>query len=155
MCEGNLAYHFTKSHPVSQEKSRLVERGNRKMKKSTITGRNYQMGEEERLTALAEEYGVPLDQRNVDTYSDIGLEGWWGPNSVHQGFHEMNPIRGGLVIDLLKSFDMAPPKRIIEIGCGGGIFSEYIARQGYNVLGVDISMEAIKVAKEHACQCSS
>ena len=101
------------------------------MGKRTITGRNYQVGEQEKLTFLAEKYGVQLEQRNLDCYSDIGLEGWWGSNSLHQGLHEMNPIRGKFVIDLLKKSRILPPKRIIEIGCGGGIFSEYIARQGY------------------------
>lgn len=120
------------------------------MKINTITGRNYQIGEEEKLTTLAKKYGVKLNKRNIDTYSDAGLEGWWGENGCHKPLHEMNPIRGGFVMDVLKKFEISPDQPIIEIGCGGGIFSEYIARLGYNILGVDISMESINVAKEHA-----
>ncbi|MGK7901756.1 MAG: bifunctional 2-polyprenyl-6-hydroxyphenol methylase/3-demethylubiquinol 3-O-methyltransferase UbiG [Hormoscilla sp.] len=120
------------------------------MKTSTITERNYLPGEEERLTSLVAEYGVHLEQRNLDIYSDIGLEGWWGANGIHHALHDMNPIRGGFVIDLLKRFDIVPPKGIIEVGCGGGIFCEYLAKQGYQVLGVDMSRGAIKVAQEHA-----
>ncbi len=120
------------------------------MKTDTITGRNYQIGEAEKITSLANKYGVKLDQRNLDTYSDAGLEGWWGENGCHKPLQEMNPIRGGFVIDVLKKFDVSSAKKIVEVGCGGGIFSEYIASHGYNVLGVDISEGAINVAKEHA-----
>ena len=120
------------------------------MKTNTITGRNYQIGEPEKLTYLANEYGVKLDRRNLDTYSDAGLEGWWGENGIYKDLHRMNPVRGEFAIDVLKRFDISPSQRIIEIGCGGGIFSEYIASHGYNILGVDISMGAINVAKEHA-----
>lgn len=120
------------------------------MKSNTITGRNYQVGEPEKLTYLANEYGVKLDQRNLDTYSNAGLEGWWGENGSHKPLQEMNPVRGGFVIDVLKKFDISSSQKIVEIGCGGGIFSEYIASHGYNILGVDISEKSINVAQEHA-----
>ncbi len=120
------------------------------MKNNTITGRNYQIGEPEKLAKLANEYGVKLDKRNLDTYSNAGLEGWWGENGCHKPLQEMNPVRGGFVIDVLKKFDVSSAQQIIEIGCGGGIFSEYITSHGYKVLGVDISEGAINIAKEHA-----
>jgi 2-polyprenyl-6-hydroxyphenyl methylase / 3-demethylubiquinone-9 3-methyltransferase len=117
---------------------------------STITGRYFQVGERDKLSALTKDYGVEVEKRNIDCYTNIGIEGWWGENGVHQGLHDMNPIRGEFVIDLLKQYQKSNSHQIIEVGCGGGIFCEYIAKQGYNIVGVDLSLGAISVAQEHA-----
>ena len=95
----------------------------------TITGRYFQIGEQDKLAELARDYGVQLEQKNIDCYTDIGMEGWWGEKGLHQGLHDMNPIRGEFVIDLLKQYQQSNFDQIIEVGCGGGIFSEYIAKQ--------------------------
>lgn len=116
-----------------------------------ITGRYYAIGEKDMLNRLANDYGVKLQVRNVDSYSQIGLEGWWDlEKGFHQGLHLMNPIRGNFIIELLKEYGISSFHKIIEIGCGGGILSEYIARQGFDVTGIDISEGAIEVAKQHA-----
>jgi len=117
---------------------------------SAITGRNFQLGEQEKLSTLTKDYGVQVEKRNIDCYTNIGMEGWWGENGLHQGLHEMNPIRGGFVVGLLKQYYTSNDIQIIEVGCGGGIFCEYIAQQGYDIIGVDLSSGAINVAREHA-----
>ncbi|MDJ0555881.1 MAG: bifunctional 2-polyprenyl-6-hydroxyphenol methylase/3-demethylubiquinol 3-O-methyltransferase UbiG [Microcoleaceae cyanobacterium MO_207.B10] len=115
-----------------------------------ITGRNFQVAEKEKIVQLTKDYGVEIDERNMDHYSNIGIEGWWGEKTLLPGLHQVNPIRGKFVIDLFKQYQISNSHQIIEIGCGGGIFCEYIARQGYNILGVDISSGSISVAQEHA-----
>ncbi|NEP80112.1 MAG: 3-demethylubiquinone-9 3-O-methyltransferase [Okeania sp. SIO3C4] len=115
-----------------------------------ITGRNFQVDEKEKIVQLTRDYGVQIDERNIDCYSNIGIEGWWGENGLHVGLHYMNSIRGKFVIDLLKQYQISNFHQIIEVGCGGGIFCEYIAKQGYNILGIDVSSGAISVAQEHA-----
>lgn len=117
---------------------------------STITGRYFQVGEQDKLSTLTKDYGVQVKKRNIDCYTNIGMEGWWGENNLHQGLHDMNPIRGGFVVALLKQYQISNDPQIIEVGCGGGIFCEYIAKQGYDVLAVDLSPGAISVAREHA-----
>ncbi|MDF5723984.1 MAG: bifunctional 2-polyprenyl-6-hydroxyphenol methylase/3-demethylubiquinol 3-O-methyltransferase UbiG [Rhizonema sp. PD37] len=119
--------------------------------KERITGRYYAIGEKEMLHKLANDCGVKLQVRNIDSYSQIGLEGWWDlEKGLHQKLHVMNPIRGNFTIELLKKYGISRSHKIVEIGCGGGILSEYIARQGFNVIGIDISEGAIEVAKQHA-----
>lgn len=115
------------------------------------TGRYYAIGEKDMLNRLANDYGVKLKVRNVDSYSQIDLEGWWDlEKGLHKGLHLMNPIRGTFIIELLKEYGISREHKIVEIGCGGGILSEYIARQGFDVTGIDISEGAIEVAKKHA-----
>ncbi len=117
---------------------------------NTTTGRHFQVGEKEKIAQLTRDYGVETDERNIDCYSGIGIEGWWGEQGLHPGLHQMNPIRGEFVINLLKQYQISNSHQIIEVGCGGGIFCEYISKRGYNVLGIDISPGAVSVAQEHA-----
>lgn len=120
------------------------------MNMNTATGRSFKPGEQENIAKLTRDYGVQVEQRNIDCYTNIGMEGWWGENGLHQGLHDMNPIRGQFVVNLLKQYQISKSAQIIEVGCGGGIFCEYIAKEGYNITGVDLSSGAISVAKEHA-----
>ncbi|MBI2577582.1 MAG: hypothetical protein HYV77_01925, partial [Candidatus Wildermuthbacteria bacterium] len=63
-----------------------------------ITGRVYTKDEAEQLSKLANSYGVQKIERNIDTFSDIGMDGWWHPEKgIHKGLHLMNPIRGKLI----------------------------------------------------------
>ncbi|NET60405.1 MAG: 3-demethylubiquinone-9 3-O-methyltransferase [Symploca sp. SIO2E6] len=114
------------------------------------TGRNLQVREKEKIAELTRDYGVQIDERNIDCYSNIGIEGWWGEKGLHLGLHDMNPIRGEFAIEVLKQHQISNSHQIIEIGCGGGIFCEYFAEKGYNIIGVDLSSGAIDVAREHA-----
>lgn len=116
-----------------------------------ITGRSYAVGEKDMLNRLANDHGAKVEVRNVDLYSHIGMEGWWDlEKSPHKGLHFMNPIRGNFILDLFKEYGISKAHKIIEIGCGGGILSEYIAKQEFHVTGVDISESAIETAKTHA-----
>jgi 2-polyprenyl-6-hydroxyphenyl methylase/3-demethylubiquinone-9 3-methyltransferase len=70
---------------------------------------------------------------------------WWDPNSEFRPLHEINPLR-------LKWIDARAAlagKRVLDVGCGGGILSEAMAACGAQVIGIDLSDKALKVAQLH------
>nr|VFK59198.1 MAG: 3-demethylubiquinone-9 3-methyltransferase [Candidatus Kentron sp. TUN]VFK67242.1 MAG: 3-demethylubiquinone-9 3-methyltransferase [Candidatus Kentron sp. TUN] len=118
-----------------------------------ITSRNYRDNEKETLYELADLHGIRGIERNIDAYTEIGMSGWWSTDKgTQKGLHLMNPIRGEFMIDALKHG--TSHQKIIEVGCGGGILCEYLAKAGFEVTGIDQSGGAIEVAKEHARQSS-
>jgi 2-polyprenyl-6-hydroxyphenyl methylase/3-demethylubiquinone-9 3-methyltransferase len=70
---------------------------------------------------------------------------WWDPTGPMRPLHRMNPARIGWIEGLL-----AGPTRILDVGCGGGLAAEALARRGHDVLGIDAADEAIEVARAHA-----
>ena len=70
---------------------------------------------------------------------------WWDPNGPMKPLHRMNPARIGWIESLLNG-----PTRILDVGCGAGLASEALVRNGHTVLGIDAAGEAIEVAKTHA-----
>jgi 2-polyprenyl-6-hydroxyphenyl methylase/3-demethylubiquinone-9 3-methyltransferase len=72
---------------------------------------------------------------------------WWDPGSEMFGpLHKINPLRLGWIGRLVGGF---AGKRVLDVGCGGGILSESMAAQGAHVLGIDLSEKALGVAKLH------
>jgi 2-polyprenyl-6-hydroxyphenyl methylase/3-demethylubiquinone-9 3-methyltransferase len=70
---------------------------------------------------------------------------WWDPNGPMKPLHRMNPARIGWIEALLDG-----PTRILDVGCGAGLASEALARQGHDVLGIDAAGDAIETARAHA-----
>lgn len=85
---------------------------------------------------------------------------WWDENGPHKPLHRLNPVRLRFIRDnLCKHFDRDPLKprplaglRIVDVGCGGGLISEPLARMGAAVTAIDAGAEAIGVARAHAVQ---
>lgn len=83
---------------------------------------------------------------------------WWDENGPFAPLHRLNPVRMKFIRDAvashygLKTETLSPLKglKILDIGCGGGLVSEPLARMGANVTGIDADKTAIKVASEHA-----
>lgn len=73
-------------------------------------------------------------------------ERWWNPEGEFKTLHQVNPLRIRFILD---HADIAG-KRVVDVGCGGGILSEGLARQGADVLGIDLSEELIDVARLHS-----
>ena len=71
---------------------------------------------------------------------------WWDPQSEFKPLHDINPLRVGWVERLVGGL---AGKRVVDVGCGGGIFAEALARLGANVTGVDLSEKGIGVARLH------
>jgi 2-polyprenyl-6-hydroxyphenyl methylase/3-demethylubiquinone-9 3-methyltransferase len=103
--------------------------------------------------------GSTVDQAEVDRFSAMAAE-WWDIRGKMAPLHKFNPVRLGYIRDrAAEKFGRDPKKldclkglRILDIGCGGGILSEPLARLGASMVGVDPSEKNIDVAKLHAEQ---
>jgi 2-polyprenyl-6-hydroxyphenyl methylase/3-demethylubiquinone-9 3-methyltransferase len=73
---------------------------------------------------------------------------WWDPNSEFKPLHAINPLR----LSWMKSFVNFEGKKVVDIGCGGGILAESIAQSGADTTGIDLSEKALKVAELHALE---
>lgn len=84
-------------------------------------------------------------ERLVERAPDV----WWSDSGPFAGLHQLNAIRVEYFRHALGKFS---GKRALDVGCGGGILSESLAREGAIVIGVDPSEKSIAVAREHAKQ---
>jgi 2-polyprenyl-6-hydroxyphenyl methylase / 3-demethylubiquinone-9 3-methyltransferase len=74
---------------------------------------------------------------------------WWDPTSEFRPLHEINPLR----LDLIdKAVGGLNSKRVLDVGCGGGILTEAMARKGASVKGIDLAEKALKVARLHSLE---
>jgi 2-polyprenyl-6-hydroxyphenyl methylase/3-demethylubiquinone-9 3-methyltransferase len=76
---------------------------------------------------------------------------WWDKESEFRPLHDINPLRLNW-IDGLVSLSR---KRVLDVGCGGGILADSMARRGADVLGIDLAGKALKVAQLHALEAST
>ena len=74
---------------------------------------------------------------------------WWSDEGPFAGLHQLNAIR---VEYFRHAFGRFGGKRVLDVGCGGGILSESLAREGALVIGIDPSEKSLAVAREHAAQ---
>jgi 2-polyprenyl-6-hydroxyphenyl methylase / 3-demethylubiquinone-9 3-methyltransferase len=70
---------------------------------------------------------------------------WWDPNSEFKPLHEINPLR----LDWIESTAPLAGKKVLDVGCGGGLLSEGMAARGANVTGIDLSEKPLGVARLH------
>lgn len=87
------------------------------------------------------------DPAEVAKFSDIAHR-WWDRNSEFRPLHQINPFRLGWIDSIAPLRGVA----VLDVGCGGGILSESMARKGAQVLGIDLSAKALKVAQLHALE---
>jgi 2-polyprenyl-6-hydroxyphenyl methylase/3-demethylubiquinone-9 3-methyltransferase len=100
-----------------------------------------------------------IDNDEVARFSRLAGQ-WWDPRGPMAALHKFNPVRLGYVRDsAVRHFKREPARldslaglRILDIGCGGGILSEPLARLGASVVGADPSEPNIAVAEQHAAQ---
>jgi 2-polyprenyl-6-hydroxyphenyl methylase/3-demethylubiquinone-9 3-methyltransferase len=100
-----------------------------------------------------------IDQREIDHFSALAQE-WWDPAGKFKPLHKFNPVRLAYIREKITSqFDRGPKApdalkglRILDIGCGGGLLCEPMARMGASVVGADASETNIEVARIHAAQ---
>ena len=88
---------------------------------------------------------VNVDPLEIEKFQSIASR-WWDPESEFKPLHQINPLRLGYIES---GFDTLTGKRILDIGCGGGILTEAMALKGARVTGIDMAEMAIKVAKMH------
>jgi len=77
---------------------------------------------------------------------------WWDPTSEFRPLHEINPLRLGHIERLAGGL---AGKRVVDVGCGGGILAEAMAARGAEVVGIDLSERALKVARLHGMEVAS
>jgi 2-polyprenyl-6-hydroxyphenyl methylase/3-demethylubiquinone-9 3-methyltransferase len=75
-------------------------------------------------------------------------QSWWDPKGPSKPLHDLNPWR----LKYLERAGSLAGKRVVDVGCGGGILSEAMARAGASVLGVDLSQAVLDVAGLHALE---
>ena len=100
-----------------------------------------------------------IDQSEVERFSALSAE-WWNPNGKFRPLHKFNPVRLAYIRDhVAERFGRDPRAarpleglRILDIGCGGGLLCEPMARLGAEVVGADASETNIEVAKLHAAE---
>jgi len=85
-----------------------------------------------------------FDPAELQKFSALAAK-WWDPTSEFKPLHEINPLR----LEWIDSIAHIAGKRVLDIGCGGGILSESMARKGAQVLGIDLAEKPLKVAMLH------
>lgn len=84
------------------------------------------------------------DPNELDKFSQLAHR-WWDPESEFKPLHQINPLR----LDWIDSHAIIAGKKVLDIGCGGGILSESMAVKGAEVTGIDLSSNALAVARLH------
>ena len=100
-----------------------------------------------------------IDQREVEFYSRLA-DTWWDADGPFWPLHQLNELRTTYILDkLCAQFgrDATSEKpldglRVLDVGCGGGILSESMARCGASVTGIDVVEKNIRIASLHAAQ---
>ncbi|MCO5073244.1 MAG: bifunctional 2-polyprenyl-6-hydroxyphenol methylase/3-demethylubiquinol 3-O-methyltransferase UbiG [Rhizobiaceae bacterium] len=100
-----------------------------------------------------------IDIDEVERFSALAAE-WWNPNGKFRPLHKFNPVRLAYIRDQIANRFGRDPRaarplaglRILDIGCGGGLLCEPMARLGADVVGADASETNIEVAKLHAAE---
>ncbi|WP_312438530.1 bifunctional 2-polyprenyl-6-hydroxyphenol methylase/3-demethylubiquinol 3-O-methyltransferase UbiG [Janthinobacterium sp.] len=87
------------------------------------------------------------DPLEIQKFSELAHR-WWDPTSEFRPLHEINPLR----LEWINAKVPLAGKRVIDIGCGGGILAESMARKGASVTGIDLSEKALKVADLHSLE---
>ncbi|MEQ1483982.1 bifunctional 2-polyprenyl-6-hydroxyphenol methylase/3-demethylubiquinol 3-O-methyltransferase UbiG [Methyloglobulus sp.] len=75
-------------------------------------------------------------------------ERWWDTQGEFKTLHDINPLR----LEFIQRFVQLEDQRIVDVGCGGGILTEALARQGADAMGIDLSEDLIDVADLHGLE---
>jgi 2-polyprenyl-6-hydroxyphenyl methylase / 3-demethylubiquinone-9 3-methyltransferase len=90
---------------------------------------------------------VNADPAELAKFSELAHR-WWDPESEFRPLHEINPLR----LEWIQSCMPLAGKRVLDVGCGGGILSDAMARKGADVVGIDLATKALRVAQLHALE---
>jgi 2-polyprenyl-6-hydroxyphenyl methylase/3-demethylubiquinone-9 3-methyltransferase len=90
------------------------------------------------------------DPAELAKFSDLAHR-WWDADSEFAPLHQINPLR----LQWIDGLAGLAGKRVADIGCGGGILSDSMARRGASVVGIDLSTKGIRVAQLHALEAGT
>jgi len=90
------------------------------------------------------------DPRELAKFSELAHR-WWDTESDFRPLHQINPLR----LDWIDGLALLHGKRVLDVGCGGGILADSMARRGADVLGIDLAAKPLKVAQLHAIEAAT
>ena len=93
---------------------------------------------------------VNADPAELAKFSELAHR-WWDPDSEFRPLHQINPLR----LDWINSQCPLAGKHVLDVGCGGGILTDSMARKGADVLGIDLASKALRVAQLHALEAQT
>jgi 2-polyprenyl-6-hydroxyphenyl methylase/3-demethylubiquinone-9 3-methyltransferase len=88
-----------------------------------------------------------VEAAELKKFSDAA-HGWWDEDGEFRTLHQMNPLR----MQWIEGLSPLRGRRVLDIGCGGGILSESLAAAGADVTGIDLAGKSLRVARLHALQ---
>lgn len=91
-----------------------------------------------------------VDPAELAKFSDLAHR-WWDPESEFRPLHQINPLR----FDWINSLAPLQGKKVLDVGCGGGILTDAMARAGADALGIDLATKSLKVAQLHAIEAQT
>lgn len=100
------------------------------------------------MTGMSET--VNADPAELAKFSELAHR-WWDPESEFRPLHQINPLR----LDWINGQCQLAGKRALDVGCGGGILADSMARKGADVLGIDLASKALRVAQLHALEAET
>src|SRR5262245_1070970 len=87
---------------------------------------------------------INVDPREIEKFSELAHR-WWDPNAEFRPLHEINPLR----LDYIDRTAGLEGRRVLDVGCGGGILAESMAARRAEVTGIDLAEQPLKVAQLH------
>ncbi|MFM9878797.1 MAG: bifunctional 2-polyprenyl-6-hydroxyphenol methylase/3-demethylubiquinol 3-O-methyltransferase UbiG [Burkholderiaceae bacterium] len=90
------------------------------------------------------------DPAELAKFSELAHR-WWDPESEFRPLHQINPLR----LEWINTLVPLSGKKVLDVGCGGGILADAMARKGASVLGIDLATKALKVAQLHALEAQT
>ena len=90
---------------------------------------------------------INVSQEEVDKFNELAHK-WWDEGSEFKPLHQINPLRLNFIDEKVNLKN----KKVLDVGCGGGILSESMAKLGADVTGIDMGEKVINIAKLHALQ---
>jgi 2-polyprenyl-6-hydroxyphenyl methylase/3-demethylubiquinone-9 3-methyltransferase len=90
------------------------------------------------------------DPAELAKFSELAHR-WWDPESEFRPLHQINPLRLNWILESTA----LQGQEVVDVGCGGGILADSMARRGASVLGIDLSTKALRVAQLHALEAQT
>ncbi|MBU2965116.1 bifunctional 2-polyprenyl-6-hydroxyphenol methylase/3-demethylubiquinol 3-O-methyltransferase UbiG [Amphritea sp. 2_MG-2023] len=99
------------------------------------------------MTHTQNNAGANIDPQEIAKFEELASR-WWDRDSEFKPLHDINPLR----VDFIDRIASLSGKKVLDVGCGGGILSEAMAHRGAEVTGIDMGEAPLKVAKLHGLE---